>query len=359
MINLSFIAQVAYETLEQQEQDITPKSFATEFCKAMKEYDLTHEECAHFDELLEALEHEDEESFSKENIHNIYELVDQLYKKHAQDRSIILRNTTDISKLLVIINDHLIESITGNKDEVKKIIKIRNEIETFKLDEHMSENLIYLKDKLVNAAGSIETHVNKVTDKLEVSSAEVENLKNKIKTLEDELSVVKKEKEHDHLTGLLTRRSYEKEIRKFENDYKQNAQNYAIIFLDLDHFKNINDTYGHEGGDLVLRTISAILIKLTRDDDIIGRYGGEEFVVGFKYFQEEEIVKYISRIKEVFCSKKIDYKEHKIAVTFSAGVELRNNQQSYQDTLSEADKKLYEAKNTGRNKIVMPFGDPI
>jgi diguanylate cyclase (GGDEF)-like protein len=359
MINLSFIAQVAFDTLEQEHKDITPTSFTTEFCKAIKEYDLCHEDCEHFEKLLEVLEHEDDENFSKENVHNIYELADQLFKKHAQDRSIILRNTTDISKLLVIINDHLMDSITGNKEEVSKITKIRNEIEKIKLDEHISKNIIYLKDKLVNAAGNIETHVNKVTDKLEVSSAEVENLKSKIIMLEEELSVVKKEKEKDHLTGVLTRRSYEKEILKLDNEYKKNNQDYAIIFLDLDHFKNINDTYGHEGGDLVLRTFAQIVSKLTRDDDIIGRYGGEEFVVAFKYEKEEELVKYIARIKEVFGLKKIAYKEHKIAVTFSAGIELRKNQENYQETLSQADARLYEAKEGGRNKIVLPFGEPI
>lgn len=359
MVNLTFVAQLAYETLEQSGQDITPKSFAMEFCKGIKEYDLEHPDCKEFENLLSALENEDDENFSSEKIHNIYDLAEQLFKKHAHDRSIILRNTTDISKLLMIINDHLIESISGNKDEVGEIIKIRDEIETFKLDEHMSENLIYLKDKLVDAAGSIETHVNNVTDKLEVSSQEVENLKTKIKDLEEELSVVKKEKEVDHLTGVLTRRSYEKEIRKVENQFKQSKQDYAIIFLDLDHFKKINDTYGHEGGDLVLRTFAQIVKKLTRDDDIIGRYGGEEFVVAFKYFKEDEIVKYISRIKDVFTSKQIQYKEHKISVTFSAGIEIRSNQTSYSDTLTKADERLYEAKETGRNKIVLPFGEAI
>jgi diguanylate cyclase (GGDEF)-like protein len=359
MINLSFIAQLAYETLEKSAQEITPKSFTREFCKAIKEYELTHEECEYFENLLEILELEDDENFSKETIHDIYELSDKLYKKHSQDRSIILRNTTDISKLLVIINEHLIESITGNKDKVNEIIKIRNEIETFELDSHMSENLIYLKDKLVDAAGDIETHVNKVTDKLETSATEVDRLKNKIRNLEEELNIIKKAKETDHLTGVLTRRSYEKEIRKFENHFKSQNQQYAIIFIDLDHFKLINDTYGHEGGDLVLKTIASILMKLTRDDDIIGRYGGEEFVVGFRYFNEDEIVKYITRIKGVLSSKQIVYKEYKISVTFSAGVALRIDQSSYQETLSLADKRLYEAKNSGRNKVIIPFGEPL
>lgn len=359
MINLSFIAQVAYDTLEKEKKDITPKSFASEFCKTIKEYDLKHEDCEHFEKLLEILENEDDENFSQEKIHNMYDLADQLFKKHSQDRTIILRNTTDISKLLVIINDHLMSSISGNKEGVNNIAKIRNEIEKIHLDEHISENIIYLKDKLVDAAGNIETHVNNVTDKLETSTHELDHLKNKIQELEKELSVVKKEKKLDHLTQVLTRGSYEAEIKKLENEYLKGGQDYAIIFMDLDHFKNINDTYGHEGGDFILQTFAQIVKRLTRSGNVIGRYGGEEFIVALKYFEREELIKYISRIKEVFSSRKIIFHEHKIAVTFSAGVELRSNMNNYQETLSSADKQLYKAKGSGRNKIILPFGEAI
>ena len=355
MLNLSFIAQMAYDTLEKEHAEVTPKSFAGEFCKLIKEYGLQHDECELFEKMLFALEMEDNENFSSKEISNIYDLADKLFKKHAQDRTIITRNTKDISKLLIIINDHLMEAISGNKDEVNEIIKIRNEMEAINLDKHMKDDLVGFKDKLVDAAGNIETHMNKVTDKLEISSQEVESLKNKIKELESELSLAKEEHKLDHLTQVLNRGSYEKEMKKFEKAFLEEGQDYAIVFMDLDHFKNINDTYGHEGGDFILQTFSQVVKRLTRSDNIIGRYGGEEFIVAFKYFQKDELLKYLSRVKEVFSSKKLSFKEHKISVTFSAGVELRSNQNSYDDTISKADQNLYEAKNTGRNKIILPF----
>lgn len=141
-------------------------------------------------------------------------------------------------------------------------------------------------------------------------------------------------------------------MHKIENRFRRDQEDYAIVFFDIDHFKNVNDTYGHDGGDIILKTFSSLLLKLTRDTDIIARYGGEEFIAILHYKESCELYKYIERIKTVVTQNKFIYQDNRIEIKFSAGVELRSNCNTAQESITNADKLLYKAKNTGRNKII-------
>ena len=134
---------------------------------------------------------------------------------------------------------------------------------------------------------------------------------------------------------------------------------YAIIFFDLDHFKKINDTYGHSGGDMILSTFGKILNKYTRDMDIVGRYGGEEFIAIVHYNLKRELLQYIKRIKNIVTQNKFIYQDNKISITFSAGVTLRDDHKTYESALQKADMLLYEAKEAGRNKIIFEDGKSL
>jgi len=163
----------------------------------------------------------------------------------------------------------------------------------------------------------------------------------------------KEQKHIDYLTGLLNRRSYEIEIKKFEKKYSVFDASYAVVFLDIDHFKSINDTYGHDCGDSILKTFAQILKMLTRDEDKVVRYGGEEFVCLIRYDDHREVLKYVKRIKSLIEKNNFVFNNKKIKVQFCAGVALRNNYVSYSEAVNEADKLLYKAKHSGRNKIIV------
>ncbi len=155
----------------------------------------------------------------------------------------------------------------------------------------------------------------------------------------------------DSLTGLYNR-TYLEEI------YDQlNLKNYHVALLDIDYFKNINDTFGHEAGDKVLKEVAKILLKNTRKfDDIVIRYGGEEFLIfirknsrGFDY----QSLNIIERIWEEIQKKKIKIdNEHIINITASIGLNVSTeNEKFISEAIKKADIALYRAKNTGRNKI--------
>ena len=308
------------------------------------------------DQLFSKIEKEPDLLFKKEIQEKIEDFIN---KRFERDKRIVIERTSDISKLVLLMEEYLNEAISSNGSGSKNVLSIKERIESISIKEDGLEALTKLQNELIYAASSIEKEMNTVTNKLQTGRTKVQELEEKVNTLEAELSRTKTENMRDHLTGLLTRRAFSDEIKKIESAYERIKTQYAIIFFDLDHFKRLNDTYGHECGDVVLSTFGKILNKSIRDHDIVGRYGGEEFVAIIHFNLNRELLQFLKRIKTIVTENSFLYKDKKIKVTFSAGVALRSNYDTYDNTLQKADMLLYQAKESGRNKIVLENGMEI
>jgi diguanylate cyclase (GGDEF)-like protein len=157
----------------------------------------------------------------------------------------------------------------------------------------------------------------------------------------------------DSLTGLLnhttTREHVESELARMKREEKP----LALAMLDLDHFKRINDTYGHVTGDRVLKTFSSMLRQRLRGSDIIGRTGGEEFTVALPGVTQEQAFTIMDDIREAFAKVRQEHDGVEFNVTFSCGVAIFPGYGSITELTEAADKALYKAKNKGRNRIVI------
>jgi len=286
-------------------------------------------------------------------------IEDFISKRFERDKNIVIQRTSDISKFVFLMSQYLNDAINSNGSGSKNVLGIREEIEAINISEDGIEALTNLQSKLINAASSIENEMSDVSNKLQSGKSKVQELEAKVKVLEQELTKSKNESMKDHLTGLLTRRAYDTEIKRIESSYQRNNTQYAVIFFDLDYFKKVNDNYGHECGDVILSTFAKVLDKNTRDLDIVGRYGGEEFVAIVHFNLNRELLQYLKRIKTIVTSNSFVYKEKKIKVTFSAGVAVRSNYESYDNAIQKADMLLYEAKENGRNQIKLDSGQTL
>lgn len=286
-------------------------------------------------------------------------IEDFINKRFERDKKVVIERTSDISKLVLLMEEYLNEAISSNGSGSKNVLDIKEKIASINIDENALESLVTLQNELIHAATSIEKEMHNVTSKLENGKTKVQELEEKVKTLEAELSRTKTESMRDHLTGLLTRRAFSEEVKRIESAYERIKTQYAIIFFDLDHFKKLNDTYGHECGDVVLSTFGKILNKSVREHDIVGRYGGEEFVAIIHFNLNRELLQFLKRIKTIVTENSFLYKEKKIKVTFSAGVAIRSSFDTYENTLQKADMLLYQAKENGRNKIILENGMEI
>lgn len=155
----------------------------------------------------------------------------------------------------------------------------------------------------------------------------------------------------DELTKLHNRRYF---VEALEGEFER-ANRYeiemALVMMDLDLFKKINDTYGHPAGDMVLSEIGRILKKHVRRNDIACRYGGEEFAVLLSNVNRDNIYAAYERFREMVSKQPFEYESKQFQITVSIGIAFSNDAKSINDLLAHADQALYQAKDTGRNKI--------
>jgi len=154
----------------------------------------------------------------------------------------------------------------------------------------------------------------------------------------------------DHLTGAATRRGFSRELENALSRFHRSGHPTALILLDIDHFKRVNDTYGHPVGDLVLKTVADELFTQLRQSDTIGRLGGEEFGIILQDAELYPAFETAERLRTHLESFPVDY-QPSFHITASFGVSiLRHEIISIEQWLATADNALYEAKRAGRNR---------
>ncbi|MBN2547901.1 MAG: GGDEF domain-containing protein [Anaerolineales bacterium] len=158
----------------------------------------------------------------------------------------------------------------------------------------------------------------------------------------------------DPLTGLFNRRYLQETLERELLRAGREGYTIGIILMDIDHFKKLNDTYGHSAGDLVLEALGQMLRSQTRGGDIPCRYGGEEFLVIMPGATLEVAARRAEALRLVFQELQVEYMNQSISATLSLGVSaFPTHGRSEAELLSKADKALYAAKNSGRNQVVV------
>jgi diguanylate cyclase (GGDEF)-like protein/PAS domain S-box-containing protein len=169
------------------------------------------------------------------------------------------------------------------------------------------------------------------------------------KKLEDELRA---QASTDSLTGVPNRRSFDAAARREVERARRYAKPFTVIAIDIDHFKRVNDTYGHDVGDIVLRNMTKTCLEKLRITDVLARLGGEEFAVLLPETGVEAAVVLAERLRVAVASTPIDTVKGKLGITVSLGVALfALNETTIDLVLQRADQALYKAKHAGRNRV--------
>jgi diguanylate cyclase len=169
------------------------------------------------------------------------------------------------------------------------------------------------------------------------------------------LAKIKKEAEQDFLTGLHNCRHFEKALNSQRDAAVAESRNMALLYIDIDHFKQINDRFGHAGGDQVLVELSAILRRMARSKDIVTRKGGEEFTMLLADCPLVKAAEVAERIRKSVEAHEFHLSHHNSArITLSIGVSAIPETTDAEDKLlDQADAAMYRAKQSGRNRVVM------
>ena len=162
----------------------------------------------------------------------------------------------------------------------------------------------------------------------------------------------------DDLTGVFNRRHFMTIIDRQIGLSKRHNLPVSILMLDIDHFKDINDTYSHLAGDHILREMTAAVSRQMRAHDVIARYGGEEFIIMSAEKDEESLLIFTNRLRKAIENEVFEFDGNIISVTASFGAVLIKPGQSFDAGMVAVDKALYEAKNSGRNMVVLGVIQP-
>jgi len=259
--------------------------------------------------------------------------------KHGEEALEIIAEHPDIS---LVITDYHMPKMDGFKltQEIRQIYK-KEDLSIIALSSNSDSeiNAMFLKH-------GANDYITKPFSKEEFSC----RINNIVEALEN-LNIVTNNANRDFLTGLYNRRYFFTNMNEYiENNEEQ--QNYAIAMVDIDFFKKINDTHGHDNGDKVIVALANILTSNTNQHDIVSRFGGEEFCIILKDIDKNKAEDILNRLRETV-ENTIVYtdKNEKISFTISTGA-VMNSEKSLNDSIVDADAMLYQAKETGRNKVI-------
>jgi len=157
----------------------------------------------------------------------------------------------------------------------------------------------------------------------------------------------------DPLTELPNRHHLEIEIDARFHEMQRMGLSFGLLFMDIDHFKNFNDTYGHQAGDKVLQTVARTLRATTRPFDLVGRWGGEEFVGVIRNVQHDQLAEIGERLRQLVGASSVLHHQQRLRATISVGATLATEEDSMEVLINRADQLMYASKQSGRNRLTI------
>ncbi|MBX3628855.1 MAG: diguanylate cyclase [Nitrosomonas sp.] len=270
----------------------------------------------------------------------------------TQRQSIIKRSLSDSRETLIKMIASLISNIEDLSEETgefsDKIIDCANQIK------HADDLEVFnrLLVEIMSETRKMQEKTQHYRTDFIAARAEVEAAQTKINQLEAELQHISEKIHEDHLTGVLNRRGLDLAFEREISRTKRQQQPLCYALLDIDNFKKLNDTHGHQAGDEAIVFLIDSIKATTRTDDIVARYGGEEFIVLLPNTKLTDAVEILSRIRRNLMKRFFLYQNNRVLITFSAGIAECNPDETQEDVFKRADEALYRAKKNGKNLIL-------
>ena len=281
--------------------------------------------------------------------------LSELLYRQEQRRELVNDVDKTLEELLQLVFQYIENLSEGSTETYTEFVRLSSEIEQSEDPTQIRQ----LVGHLVERSRGLQDMLRESRTALREARVQLETARSRVQDMEEEISQLNLLVHEDPLTHLLNRRglhlAFERESARLA---RQNGV-LSIALLDLDHFKKINDHYGHETGDEVLRHFSRLLRQSLRAEDAIARYGGEEFVILMPGADPDTAIQILQRLQtSLHAQPLLTGKQQGIIVSFSAGVVGWSPATSLETALADADQALYRAKRDGRQRIYRSQGQP-
>ncbi|WDE10455.1 diguanylate cyclase [Thalassomonas haliotis] len=235
-------------------------------------------------------------------------------------------------------------------DEMSTVVDSAKSVTDLK--QKINKNLQNIVQTLEDKSSTESKHNRQIENQLNDMTARVRELEKQSQFFEEQLKQQKIKSMQDALTKLNNRAAFDDYFSKQLLDFQQQRHDLALVILDLDDFKRINDTYGHTAGDKTLQVMAMTLTKKVSPDAFIARYGGEEFVLVYSGVSQDKLLQYLNDLRKHIARLPFKFKNNKVSITTSIGVTHIKEQDNIHSAFERADKALYQAKDQGKNRVV-------
>lgn len=299
----------------------------------------------------------------------ILDLIKKYISRISKEREEAALFIREIGERLIEVEGHMMNSLTFAKDTHKVSSSFTDTIEgqlsEFKQSIDSSRDLTELKNAVASRLSSIKSVLeNKRQDdsvRLKQADQQMQQLRQNLSEMKTEIQTawqraksLERELMIDPLTGIYNRRAYDRRIYEEIERFQRYQRPFSLLIFDVDHFKRVNDLYGHSVGDLCLKEISQRIKPILRKSDFMARYGGEEFIIIVPETRSSGAKDVAEKLRQTIEATKFIYKSDSLAITVSVGVtEILPSDKSHEDVFTRADRALYDAKQSGRNRVVV------
>lgn len=276
----------------------------------------------------------------------LQELTNQL-----QDFNVFLKSSSASREESAESSMQLEDAVKSDIEEIKNHMDKSKSIEELSLK--VNHNLMAIGSRIKEyrlKEAQRDTEYQKELGQLQAKLHQSEQSAEEIKNL---LNHQKYKINHDRLTGLPNRESYDEYIMEAFKLWKEQGKQFTLAVGDIDHFKQINDTFGHLAGDKVLKKIASIFNSSIRDNDYIARFGGEEFVLIFTEINSQGAFDIVEKLRRSIEECQFVYRDSDVDVTVSFGLTTILESDDIESLFMRADNALYKAKNVGRNRSIV------
>jgi len=274
--------------------------------------------------------------------------IKEVVFKQSQLKHSLVEAKEALKTMLAGFVDHLAEfsqSTSGYHDKIEACahkISAANDI----------NELADVIQEVMRETRIIQLNAQRSRDELETTRKKVAETEKRISELQEELDNASKLVRHDQLTGVLNRRGLEEAFEKEAGRAKRRQTPLCVGLLDIDNFKKLNDSLGHDAGDAALIHLATVIRETMRPQDTCARFGGEEFIILLPDTAVENAQKALVRLQRELTKRFFLHNNEKQLITFSAGVTELRPEDDQASVMKRADEAMYAAKKTGKNRVV-------